>query len=59
MANNYFNDNIIENHDQLMYQNNSMAEVYDFCLGIATVLENDTDQAWYYEQKKSHICYDV
>lgn len=56
---NYFNKNIVENHDHLMYLNNSMAECYDFCLSVAVTLENIADQAWYYDQKRAHICYDV
>lgn len=56
---NYFNQNIVQNHDDHMYLNNSMAECYDFCLGIATAFKNETDQAWYYDQKKGHLCYDV
>ena len=57
--NNYFNQNIIKNHDDHMDLNNSMAECYDYCLSVATVLDNIVDQAWYYEQKKGHLCYDV
>ena len=56
---NYFNTKIIERHHDHLYLNNSMAECYDFCLGIATAFCNEVDQVWYYEQKKSHICYDV
>lgn len=59
MTVNYFNKNIVNNHDHLMYLNNSMAECYDFCLSVAVTLENIADQAWYYDQKKAHICYDV
>jgi hypothetical protein len=59
MTENYFNTRIIERHADHMYMNNSMAECYDFCLGVATVLENVVDQVWYSEQKKGHICYDV
>jgi hypothetical protein len=59
MSVNYFNTDIVRNHDQLMYLNNSMAECYDFCLGVAECVNNVVDQAWWYEQKKAHICYDV
>jgi hypothetical protein len=55
----YFNTKIVERHDDHLYLNNSMAECYDFCLGIATKLDNIVDQVWYSEQKKGHICYDV
>jgi hypothetical protein len=59
MSVNYFNTDIVRNHDQLMYLNNSMAECYDFCLGVAECFDNIVDQTWWYEQKKAHICYDV
>ena len=56
---NYFNTNIVRNHDDHMYLNNSMAETYDFCLGVATALDNIADQVWFYDQKKAHLCYDI
>lgn len=56
---NYFNTRIVERHDDHMWLNNSMAETYDFCLSIATGFRSDADCAWYYEQKKSFLCYDV
>lgn len=59
MSVNYFNTDIVRNHDNLMYLNNSMAECYDFCLSVATAVDNVVDQVWWYEQKKGHICYDV
>lgn len=59
MTENYFNTQIINRHDDHMYLNNSMAECYDFCLGVATALGNVVDQVWWSEQKKSHICYDI
>jgi hypothetical protein len=42
-----------------MYLNNNMAEVYDFCLGIAETIDSEPDKVWWYQQKKGHICYDV
>ena len=42
-----------------MYLNNSMAECYDFCVGMAEIFMNDSDIAWYTDQKRGHICYDV
>jgi len=56
---NYFNTNIIKNHDDHLYLNNSMAECYDFCLSVAEQFDNIADQAWWYDQKQGHICYDV
>lgn len=56
---NYFNTDIINNHDDHLYLNNSMAECYDFCLGLAELFMNKSDMVWYTEQKRGHICYDV
>lgn len=56
---NYFNTNIVQNHNDHMWLNNGMAECYDFCLSVAEYFKNPADIAWYYEQKKGHICYDV
>jgi hypothetical protein len=62
MTNNYFNTNIIRNHAEHLQLNNGMAETYDFCLGLAekfVTLHSDADRAWYADQKRSYICYDV
>ena len=59
MKDNFFNTNIIQNHDLNIWLNNSMAETYDFCLSVAVALGNETDQEWYYQQKKGYICYDI
>jgi hypothetical protein len=56
---NYFNTKIVERHDDQIQLNNNMAECYDFCLGIAERLDNKSDAAWWYNQKKGHLCYDV
>jgi hypothetical protein len=56
---NYFNSHIIERHEDHMWLNNGMAEVYDFCAGVAAKLDNPTDEVWYYQMKKGHLCYDV
>ena len=56
---NYFNTDIIARHNDHMYLNNSMAEVYDFCLSVAECFDSEPDKVWWYEQKKGHICYDV
>lgn len=56
---NYFNQKIVERHQDHLDLNNSMAECYDFCLGVATVLGSDADRAWYYDMKKAHLCFDV
>ena len=59
MSVNYFNTDIVRNHDNLMYLNNSMAECYNFCLSVAEHFDKDADKAWWYDQKQGHICYDV
>jgi hypothetical protein len=62
MTDNYFNTDIVRNHDDHLQLNNSMAETYDFCLGQSekyTTLFNDADRAWYADRKRSFICYDV
>lgn len=60
MTNNYFNTQIVARHDDQLHLNNSMAEAYDFCLGIAEKCDfSKADVTWYYEQKRSYICYDV
>jgi hypothetical protein len=56
---NYFNTKIVERHADHMWLNNSMAECYDFCLSVAECFDNAADCAWWYDQKKSHLCYDV
>lgn len=56
---NYFNTSIVERHEDQIHLNNNMAECYDFCLSIAERLDNKSDVAWWYTQKKGHLCYDV
>jgi hypothetical protein len=55
---NYFNHNIINNHDHRVQLLNEMAEFANFCLSLTTIL-SDSDVVWYEEMKKSNICYDV
>lgn len=59
MSDNYFNTDIVNNHDQLMYLNNSMAECYDFCLQVAEQFDNEADKSWWYSMKKAHLCFDL
>ena len=52
----------MRDHDLITELNNSMANTYDWCLGMAekySVLYADSDRAWWSEQKRGHICYDV
>lgn len=57
MTGNYFNTHIVERHDDHIRLNNWMAEFYDFCSGLKHITE--ADRAWYVDQKRAHICYDV
>ena len=59
MTDNYFNSKIVERHDDHIWLNNSMAEVYDFCLNVATICDNEADASWWYSMKKGHLCFDV
>lgn len=54
---NYFNTRIIERHDEHMRLNNWMAEHFSFCLTLPW--STDADNAWNYDMKQAHICYDV
>ena len=57
MTDNYFNTKIVERHDDHMRLNNWLAEFYDFCSGVSYISE--ADRAWYTEQKRYCLCYDV
>jgi hypothetical protein len=54
----YFNSNIVNNHEHRIELLNGMAEFANFCLSLS-VLNTDADNVWYEEMKKSNICYDV
>jgi hypothetical protein len=55
---NYFNQNIISNHEHRLQLLNEMAEFANFCLSLTTIM-SESDKVWYDEMKKSNICYDV
>lgn len=55
---NYFNQNIISNHEHRVQLLNEMAEFANFMMSL-TCIVSDTDMVWYDEMKKSNICYDV
>lgn len=59
MTDNYFNTNIIANHDHIMWLNNGMTETYDFCLSIAERFDSESDKIWWQQQKKTCLCYDI
>ena len=54
----YFNSNIVDNHEHRTQLLNEMAEFANFCLSL-TILNTNVDNVWYEEMKKSNICYDV
>jgi hypothetical protein len=58
MTDNYFNHNIVNNHDNRIELLNSMAEFATFMMSL-TAIVSDTDMVWYDEMKKSNICYDL
>lgn len=53
----YFNTNIIQNHDHRVQLLNEMAEFANFCLSL-TIINSESDKVWYHEMKRSNICYD-
>jgi hypothetical protein len=53
----FFNHKIIERHDDQTTLNNQMAEFYDMLIDLPW--NEKSDSTWYYDQKKSYICYDV
>ena len=55
---NYFNTNIVHNHEHRLTLLNEMAEFANFCLSLTTIM-SESDKVWYDEMKKSNICYDV
>ena len=55
---NYFNQNIVSNHEHRLTLLNEMAEFANFCLSLTTIM-SESDKVWYDEMKKSNICYDV
>lgn len=54
---NYFNHDIVRNHENIMSLNNSMSEFYNFCLSLS--INTETDNVWYYEHKQFTLCYDL
>ena len=55
---NYFNTNIVRNHEHRLQLLNEMAEFANFMMSMTSIV-SDTDMVWYDEMKKSNICYDV
>lgn len=55
---NYFNQNIVSNHEHRLTLLNEMAEFASFMMSLTCIL-SESDKVWYDEMKKSNICYDV
>ena len=58
MTDNYFNSDIVNNHDHRVKLLNEMAEFATFSLSLTSIL-SPADNVWFYEMKRSNICYDV
>jgi len=54
---NYFNTNIIRNHDDIMTLNNWQVDFFNMMLGFTWL--NDSERDIYAEEKKTYLCYDV
>ena len=54
---NYFNTNIIRNHDDIMTLNNWQVDFFNMMLGFTWL--NDSERDMYEEEKKTYLCYDV
>lgn len=55
----FFNHSIVENHEHIMTTSNSISKLYGYCLSDTIFSDDGLDQVWFYEQKKSHLFYDV
>lgn len=55
---NYFNTDIVRNHEHRTELMNSRAEHASFMMSLTTIMD-DVAMAWYENVKRSNICYDV
>jgi hypothetical protein len=53
----YFNTNIIRNHDDIMMLNAWQVDFFNMMLGLVWL--NDSERDMYEEEMKSYLCYDV
>jgi hypothetical protein len=53
----FFNTNIIKNHDDIMMLNSWMVEHWDYCMSLPWNTQEQNDEL--YDLKKSYLCYDV
>ena len=57
MNDNYFNTNIIRNHDDIMRLNAWMVDHLNFMLTISWL--NDSERSMYEDEIASYLCYDI
>ena len=57
MTDNYFNTDIIRNHDHLMTLNGWMVEHWNFCMTFEWNSDEVNDEL--HDLKQSYLCYDV
>lgn len=54
---NYFNSDIIRNHDDIMTLNNWQVDFFNMMAGLSWLTDNERDM--YEDEMKSYLCYDV
>jgi hypothetical protein len=54
---NYFNTNIVANHNDIMTLNAWQAEFFNMMAGLPWLNDNERDM--YEDEFKSYLCYDV
>lgn len=57
MTDNYFNTDIIRNHDEIMLLNGWMVEHFNFVLTLPWMSDDEIDS--YEDEMASYLCYDV
>jgi len=57
MTDNYFNTDIIRNHDDIMTLNNWQVDFFNMMLGFSWLNDNERDM--YQDELRSYLCYDV
>jgi len=54
---NYFNSDIIRNHDDIMTLNNWQVDFFNMMAGLSWLTDNERDM--YTDEMKTYLCYDV
>jgi hypothetical protein len=57
MTDNYFNTNVVANHNDIMTLNAWQAEFFNMMAGLPWLNDNERDM--YEDEFKSYLCYDV